>query len=59
VVGVASLDLGTAPEPALRRPHVSPPATPDDMVGANIARRAKLIAETPHFWQGPRGFQLT
>ena len=40
-------------------PRVVPPRTPDDAVGESIARRAKLIAETPHFWRGPRGLQFS
>lgn len=59
LVAVGSLEFRARSEPALRAPHVSPAATPDDFVGVNIARRAKLIADTPHFWVGPRGFQLT
>jgi predicted anti-sigma-YlaC factor YlaD len=43
----------------LVEPRIVSPKTPDDFVGTNIARRAKLIAESPHFWAGPRGFQLT
>jgi anti-sigma factor RsiW len=58
-VAVASFELGTRTQPSVQPPRVVPPATPDDVVGASIARRAKLLADSPHFWVGPRGFQLT
>jgi hypothetical protein len=57
---VGSLGVGSRPTGSGNgEPRVVPPRTPDDFVGTSIARRAKLIAETPHFWVGPRGFQIT
>jgi hypothetical protein len=58
-----SLSLSLSPSSPNRAqsgaPRIVPPRTPDDFVGVNIARRAKLIADTPHFWVGRRGYQIT